>query len=270
MSAEDATNVQLVFDDDREEILEPLWKTVTGSAPMRRSSLQESTCFGNVILPLPGSGSPFWSSLIDTGFPEPCLSQTLLTTYVERIFDFYGITPRKANEINKHPRITIVERKKNRKFISLDRWVKILKERYPESPINVVDFATISIEEQIRLAQSTDILIGHHGAAMSHIIFMAAQATALEILPRYFDQHGFRSIAAMRGVQYISGRCLYKEEYENGTYGTPLPEHWPPPPPQEFNHWQQQEWTYMLDDEFLGLVDAAVKSQMNRIGTSFL
>ncbi|KAJ4397834.1 hypothetical protein N0V93_002071 [Gnomoniopsis smithogilvyi] len=270
LSETDAANVQLVFDDDREELLQPLWDIVTSRKPIRKSSLQQPTCFGNVILPLPGCGSPFWSSLLDTGYSEHCPSQTLLTTYVNRIFDFYGITPRTAKEINKHPKITIVERKKNRKFISLDSWTATLKERYPHSDIEVVDFAGITIEEQIRLAQSTDILVGHHGAAMSHIIFMAAGATAVEVLPQYFDQHGFRAIAAMRGVHYIAGRCMYEEEYETVVHDIPLPQDWPPLRPQEFDHWQQQEWTYMTDDEFLGLVDAAVRSQMNRISSSDL
>lgn len=257
-----------MFDDDREELFEPLWETVTGQKPIRKSSLQQPSCFGNIILPLPGCGSPFWSSLLDTGYPEHCPSQTLLTTYINRIYDFYGINPRKANELNKHPTITIVERKGNRKFISLDHLTATLKERYPKSRVNVVDFASITIEEQIRLAQSTDILVGHHGAAMAHIVFMAPESTAVEILPRYFDQHGFRAIAAMGGVGYIAGRCMYKEEYDNAVHGTPLPQDWPPPPPEEFNHWQKQEWVYITNEDLLALVDAAVKSQMNRLGTS--
>ncbi|TVY78244.1 EGF domain-specific O-linked N-acetylglucosamine transferase [Lachnellula suecica] len=270
LSEQDAAGVQLIFDDDREELLEPLWEIVTGGKPIRKSSLQQPTCFGNVILPLPGCGSPFWSNLLDTGHPEQCLSQTLLTTFVHRVFEFYGIAPRPVTEIHKHPTITIVERKENRKFIAVDHWTASLKERWPDSPINVVDFASITIEEQIKLAQSTDILVGHHGAAMAHIIFMSPGTTAVEILPRNFDQHGFRSIAAMRGITYIAGRGLYEEEYENAVNSKPLPQNWPPPPPQGFNHWQNQEWTYMTDKYILNLIDSAVISQKNRLGSSNL
>ncbi|KAI3393637.1 hypothetical protein diail_3864 [Diaporthe ilicicola] len=267
LSEEDAANVQLVFDDDREELLEPLWEIITGQKPIRKSSLQ-ATCFGNVILPLPGCGSPFWSNLLDSGYKERCPSQTLLTTFVNRIFEFYGIVPRLVTEIHAHPTITIIQRKKNRKFMSLDRWIPILKERYPHSTIHVVDFADIPVEEQIRLVQSTDILIGHHGAAMTHTIFISPESTVVEILPRFFDQHGFRATAALRGVQYIAGRGMYEEEYENAVHGKPLPPDWPPPPPTEFNHFQQQEWVYLTDEDFLGLVDAAVRSQLNRLSSS--
>ncbi|KAI7786177.1 glycosyltransferase family 61 protein [Diaporthe eres] len=269
LSEQDAANVQLVFDDDREELLEPLWEIVTGRKPIRKSSLR-ATCFGNVILPLPGCGSPFWSHLLDTGYQEHCPSQTLLTTFVNRVFGFYGIVPRPVTEIHANPTITIVQRKKNRKFMSLDRWVPILKERYPQATIDVVDFADISVEEQLRLVQSTDILMGHHGAALTHTIFLSPESTVVEILPRYFDQHGFRATAALRGVQYIAGRGRYEEEYENAVHGTPLPQDWPPPPPQGFNHFQQQEWVYLTDEDFLGLVDAAVRTQLNRLTSSNL
>lgn len=269
LSEEDAGNVQLVFDDDREELLEPLWEIVTGKKPIRKNSLQ-ATCFGNVILPLPGCGSPFWSNLLDTGYQERCPSQTLLTTFVNRVFEFYGVVPRPVTDIHANPTITIVQRKKNRKFMSLDRLIPILKERYPQSTIHVVDFADISIEEQLLLVQSTDILMGHHGAAMTHTIFLSPESTVVEILPRYFDQHGFRATAALRGAQYIAGRGRYEEEYENAVHGKPLPPDWPPPPPQEFNHFQKQEWVYLTDEDFLGLVDAAVRTQLNRLSSGSL
>lgn len=267
LTERDAEDVQLVFDDDREELLEPLWEIVTGKKPIRKSSLQ-GTCFGNVILPLPGCGSPFWSNLIDTGYQEPCRSKTLLSTFVDRVFKFYGIVPRPLTEVPAYPAITIIQRKKNRKFMFLDRWVPILQERYPHSTIQVVDFADISVKEQIQLVQSTDILVGHHGAALAHTIFMSPESTMVEILPRWFDQHGFRATAAMRGVQYIAGRGLYEEEYENTVHGKPFPQDWPPPPPQGFNQLLHQEWIYLTDEDFLGLVDAAVKTQSNRLTSS--
>lgn len=266
LSKEDAANVQIVFDDDREKLLEPLWEIVTGKKPIRKSSLR-TTCFGNVILPLPGCGSPFWSSMLDTGYQEQCQSQTLLTTFANRVLEFYGIARRPVTEIHAHPRITIIQRKNNRKFMFLDQWIPILEERYPHSPIHVVDFADMSIEQQLQLIQITDILIGHHGAALTHIMFMSPESTVVEILPRYFDQHGFRATAALRGVQYIAGRAMYEEEYENAVHGKPLPQDWPPPPPQGFNYLLKKEWIYLKDEDFLGLVDAAVRSQLNRLGT---
>lgn len=278
LSEEDAPKVQLVLDDDREELLDELWQIVTGNKPIRKSSLQQSlgqstSCFGNVILPLPGCGSPFWSALLDYGYREHCQSQTLLTTFVDRVLESYGIEPRPHGmlaKVHQHPTITIVQRMTNRKFIEQDlaRWVSLLQQRYPQSSIKVVDFGSITVPEQLRLVQDTDILIGHHGAAMAHTIFMSPETTVVEILPRYFKQHGFRALAAMRGVTYIAGRQLFEEEYEHAVHGKPLPLDWPPPPPPDFNSFQKQEWVYLTDDDFLGLVDAAVRTQDNRLSSS--
>lgn len=259
--------MQLVFDDDREELLEPLWEIVTGRKPIRKSSMQQPSCLGNVILPLPGCGSPFWSALLDTATTtKHCPSQTLLTTFVSRVLDFYGIEPRPASDVPRHPAITIVDRKKNRKLLGPGRWLAELRRRYPDSDVRLVDFADMTVPEQIRLAQSTDVLVGHHGAAMTHVLFMTPGSTAVEILPRLFDQHGFRALAEMRGVAHVAGRCLFEDEYVAAVTGRPLAEGWTPPSKEEWD-WQTQEWAWMTDNDFLGLVDDAVRTQMDRLGS---
>ncbi|KAI3392027.1 hypothetical protein diail_6323 [Diaporthe ilicicola] len=261
LSGEDASRVQVVFDDDRHHALEDLWEIV-GKRPIRTSELVPGTCYGNVILPLAGSSSPFWSALIGN-LKQACYRQTLLNTLVGRVFKHYGIEPRSSADIRAHLTITIVERAENRKFINLDRWVAILRDRYPSFKISIVDFATLSFPDQLRLVQDTDVLVGHHGAAMTHTMFMAPESAAVEFLPPYFLQRGFRSLGRMRGLQYFTGRCMYEEEYNNVTHGKPLPAGWSPP--REHEGWKEREWTYMLDDDFSALVDAAVRSQLNRL-----
>ncbi|KAL1871933.1 hypothetical protein Daus18300_004569 [Diaporthe australafricana] len=261
LSGEDAGRVQVVFDDDRHHALEGLWEIV-GKRPIRTSDLAPGTCYGNVIVPLPGSSSPFWSALIGD-LKQVCYRQTLLNTLVERVFKHYEIEPRPSGDIRADPTITIINRAENRKFINLNRWVDILRARYPDFNIDVVDFATMGFADQLRLVQNTDVLVGHHGAAMTHTMFMAPESAAVEVLPPYFLQRGFRSLGRMRGLQYFTGQSIWEEHYNNITRGEPLPEGWSPP--QEHEGWQKREWTYMLDEDFLGLVDGAVRSQLSRL-----
>lgn len=261
LSSVDAARVQVVFDDQRHHALEDLW-AIVGKGPIRTSDLVPGTCYGNVIVPLPGSSSPFWSALIGN-MKQACYKQTLLNTLVDRVFNHYGIEPRPSSDIRTDLTITIIDRAENRKFINLDRYATMLRERYPNFNVDVVDFATISFPDQIRLAQKTDVLVGHHGAAMTHTIFMVPESAAVEVLPPYFLQRGFRSLGRMRGIQYFTGRCMWREEYNNITRGDPIPEGWRPP--QEHEGWQNREWSYMLEEDFLGLVDAAVRSQLNRL-----
>lgn len=261
LSIEDSSRVQVVFDDDRHHALEDLWKIV-GKGPIRTSDLVPGTCYGNVIVPLPGSSSPFWSALIGN-MKQACYRQTLLNTLVDRVFNHYGVEPRSPGDIREDLTVTIVDRAENRKFINLDRWVATLRGRHPNSKIDVVDFATISFTDQLRLVQKTDVLVGHHGAAMTHTMFMAPESAVVEVLPPYFLQRGFRSLGRMRGLQYFTGQSMWEEEYNNITRGEPLLEGWSPP--REHEGWKDREWTYMLDEDFLGLVDGAVRSQLNRL-----
>lgn len=263
LSAEDASRVQVVFDDDRHHALEDLWNIV-GKSPIRTSDLIPGTCYGNVIVPMPGSSSPFWSALIGN-MKQVCYRQTLLNTFVNRVFDHYRVEPRSSNDFQQHLTITIVNRAENRKFINMDRWTSTLRERYSNFNIDVVDFAAISFAAQLRLVQNTDVLVGHHGAAMTHTLFMPPESAVVEVLPPYFLQRGFRSLGRMRGLQYFTGRGMWEEEFNNITRGEPLPEGWSPP--EEHEGWKDREWAYMLDEDFLGLVDGAVRSQVNRLNS---
>lgn len=162
LSEDDAATVQLVFDDDREELLEPLWEIVNGKEPIRKSLLQD-TCFGNVILPLPGCGSPFRSNLLNTqvlamrSTADPRLCRRHLWT---EVLSFAGIVPRPVTEVHAHPAITIIQRRTGSSCLWIDG-----------CRFQVIGSADISVNEQIHLVQSTDILVGRHGAALAHTFF---------------------------------------------------------------------------------------------------
>ena len=262
LSREEAAAVTVVFEDDREEPLDPWWKMATGNALMRRSAIAPDTCFGHVILPLAGSSSPFWSALLEAVYHETCRTQFLLNTFLHRLFDLLQLTPRPASEVNASPTVTIIDRKRTRKFIDLDRWVATLRKKHPGSVINVVDFATISLLDQVKLVQSTDVLVGHHGAGMTHVLFLPPEAAVVEIMPPWFPTRGFRSVARMRGLTHFSGRCMWEEEYNAVVGGVPLPEGWRAP--QSAAGWQEREWAYMTEEGFVDIVNAAILSQKNR------
>ncbi|KXJ87959.1 hypothetical protein Micbo1qcDRAFT_20330 [Microdochium bolleyi] len=69
--------------------------------------------------------------------------------------------------------------------------------------IQAVDFATLSFREQIALARETDILVGVHGAGLTHTLFMRQDMGALvEIFPEGFELRCFRAMARDRGLEY--------------------------------------------------------------------
>ena len=66
-----------------------------------------------------------------------------------------------------------------------------------------VDMASLSILEQVRLAQETDVLVGMHGGGLVNVLFMAAGAGLLEVLPPGVDnQVRYERLARMVRVRY--------------------------------------------------------------------
>lgn len=47
--------------------------------------------------------------------------------------------------------------------------------------VREVDFSVLSLEEQIAVDVTTDILIGPHGAGLMHNIFMPTRAALMEL-----------------------------------------------------------------------------------------
>jgi protein O-GlcNAc transferase len=71
---------------------------------------------------------------------------------------------------------------------------------------DLIDFALLSFEEQLRLLLSTDILIGAHGAALSHAVFLSSAAYLLELHPQLQDWRCFEHIAEWSGSGYEAWR----------------------------------------------------------------
>ena len=137
-----------------------------------------------------------------------------------------------------------------------------LRNKFPDSAIHVVDFSELNLVEQVKLVQSADVLVGHHGASMTHVLFLPPEAAVVEIMPPFFPTRGLRSVGRMRGLTHFSGRNIWPAEYEQAVHGTPLPAGWQRP--QSDDGWQEKEWAYMTEEGFVGLVEAAVRNQMNR------
>ncbi|KAJ2905000.1 uncharacterized protein MKZ38_006656 [Zalerion maritima] len=258
LGKDELSKVEIVFEDDLERPYDYLWTMLTGE-PAKRKSAMEPGCYERVILPLAGSSSPFWSLLLGVGYKWPCRMDDLLEPFRRRIFSFLEITPREPKDIHMEPTITIVNRTKTRQIHDLPHLVDVIRERYPKSRVDVIDFAELTHKEQIQLVQDTDVFVGHHGAGLVHTLFVNPDAAIVELLPPYFGSTGFRQVGRSRGLPHFTMHCIYGEQWEAlQPGGKPLPEDWEP---HDHKTWQKWPWTYVAEDEFMELVDAGVKSQ---------
>ena len=257
LTPEEANNMTIVWEDDRSEYLDDVWRIVNGKTPIRKSAMQPG-CYGNVVLPLPGSSSPFWLLLMEHLYHPVCESRFLINAFLRRLYTHFSITPR--FKITGKPVVTIIDRQQTRKIYNLKGMTENIRKKYPDHTINLVDFSTLSLREQIILVQSTDVLIGHHGAGMTHVLFLPEESAVVEILPPTFSMLGFRQIGEMRGLHYFTEHSVWVGDWERETLGqSELGED-----PKNEDGWQVKEWVYIRERDFEALVDAALRSQYNR------
>ncbi|POS81518.1 DUF563 domain-containing protein [Diaporthe helianthi] len=270
LTGEQVAGAKVVFPDDHQGPWDDAWGLLTGRPPVRYSELDPDVCY-DVVVGTVGWAGPFWSALLKTTY-ETCRHETLMTSFTRWVLGWYGIPERQSSDIRSKPTITVVQRGSTRKFRDFDGLMKKIHAQHPGHAINVVDLALMGKREQIALLQSTDVLVGHHGAGLSYVMFMRPDSAVVEILPPFFSSRGFRTIARMRGLVHFIGRAMWKEEYLYTVEGIPVPDGWEPTLQSDgdANDWQTEEWIWITHEEILGLVDAAVKSQLHALGDKML
>jgi protein O-GlcNAc transferase len=195
----------------------------------------------SIIVPLPGGANTFWQGdweVLDCG-PSP-----LLYAFSKRVLDFYNIEHEPIRD-NRPLVLTFIDRKEKRRLLDKERHIQLLRSKYPNVKINLLDLAEYSMSDQVRIASESDILAGVHGAGLTHVIFQRPGSTLVEIIPNNFNHKGFRNLAKMRGLKYFSTHASsLSEKIKRG-------------------NWQEDD-VYLEAERFLELMDVAIKSMYNR------
>ena len=85
-----------------------------------------------------------------------------------------------------------------RSIVNIDA-VKDLLDRWS---IEMVDPSRLTLQEQITLFASTQLLIGVHGAGLTNMIYMPAGGAILELLPPLYATASYWGIASTLGIEY--------------------------------------------------------------------
>ncbi|KAK6947018.1 Glycosyltransferase 61 [Dillenia turbinata] len=85
-------------------------------------------------------------------------------------------------------------------FDSIKNWVS----NHLECKINLVNglFGHMSLKEQVRTIQDASVIIGAHGAGLTHIVSATPKAVILEIISSQFRRPHFQLIAQWKGLEY--------------------------------------------------------------------
>ncbi|CAL5390348.1 unnamed protein product [Camellia sinensis] len=85
-------------------------------------------------------------------------------------------------------------------FDALESWVS----NHLECKINLINglFAHMTMKEQVRAIQGASVIIGAHGAGLTHIVSASPKTVILEIVSREYNRPHFALIAQWKGLEY--------------------------------------------------------------------
>ena len=243
-STEDVENTQVItLDDHPDGPFYDLWSLFAKQPMMRMSDRSDSIMpdLGNIIIPLPGGSNPLWQGDWDL---HSCDHSELWHTFSQRVLDFYKVESKPRSDDSPLV-LTFIDRKEKRRLIDKELYIEKLKKKFPAVQVQLVDFAPLSFTEQLKIARQTDILVGVHGAGLTHELFLQPGSTVVEIIPHTLKHKGFRNLAKLMGHHYFSSHA---EEQPSGAGKA---------------DWQEDD-VVLEEDRFIGLLEVAVKSMYNR------
>jgi protein O-GlcNAc transferase len=135
-----------------------------------------------------------------------CDSSELMHMFTKRVLDLYRINDELLAE-DKPLVLIFIDRKEKRLLVNRAEYLETLKTKFPTVEINAVNFTAISFVEQLEIVRSIDILVGGHGAGLTHGMFLPRGSIMVEILPPSVAHKGFRNMAKLLGHDHFSSHA---------------------------------------------------------------
>ncbi|KAE8381583.1 DUF563 domain-containing protein [Aspergillus bertholletiae] len=238
-TASDIDNTQvLVIDDHKDGPFFDLWSLFAKRPTLRLQDLKPDSSieFQNLIIPLAGGSNPLWQGDWE---PHSCKHSPLLHTFSNRVLDFYGLKER----VPKGPDIvvTYINRTGSRKLTNSKEYLQAIEDTIPHIRIQSVDFAAIPLKRQLDIIRETDVLVGVHGAGLTHGIFLSQGSAMVEIIPSELNHKGFRNVASLLGHSYFSTHASHTNN----------------------NDWHNED-VFLEKDRFMDILSTAIKAVYNK------
>jgi EGF domain-specific O-GlcNAc transferase len=189
----------LILDDNDDGPYRELWGTMSPNPVLRSTDLSRFGTPVNIVVPIPGGANPFWQGdWVDLD----CGRSSLLTTFSQRVLNYYNLTHSILSAPSHSLTITIIDRTTKRRLTNQHRLVASVKSALPRHNIQLIDFAPLSLYDQLTIVRNTDILVGVHGAGLTHGMFLPPNSAIVEFMPQSLKHRGFRNMAKMLGHAY--------------------------------------------------------------------
>lgn len=166
----------------------------------------------------PASMADF-QQLLRHAYYNPALNQTLMM--INRpIINLPKSSKIKAN-ISKRPKLVIISRKRPRALLN-QRNVKSLAQRIGFEVEILSPTSSMEMSHVFRILNACDMMLGVHGAAMTHLLFMRPGTTFMQVVPLGTDwaAHTYYGEPATKlGLHYVPYKVAAKESSLWEKYG---------------------------------------------------
>lgn len=154
--------------------------------------------------------------------PVQWLAGLFTPSLVDTVFRGLGVSPRSAvSTLADGPRALYVRRSPPRRLS--DAAEAELLARLPElgMRVDVIDYAALSWEDQIRSTAGYDALIGVHGNGLTNLLWLPAHAGVLEIFPAGAHHYDYQLMAELKHLAYVGiegkvGGFVYRDFSRHG------------------------------------------------------
>jgi len=199
------TNILLIDAHPRVH-LDDVWKVVFNSS-RKLSALNRRTYFNHLVWGVIGYSSPLASSLSTCPpfieeFRNIFLSRFNITQSRYLVCSQPRVLFLWRHNYVSHPRnpLGMVSRKISNEMELLQH----VSLNMPEAIVHAVQIDKLSMQQQLQQITDTDVLVGMHGAGLSHAIFLPHWAAVVELVPHYWsaESNQFKMIAVWRNLTY--------------------------------------------------------------------
>ncbi|GIY59119.1 EGF domain-specific O-linked N-acetylglucosamine transferase [Caerostris extrusa] len=181
---------------------EIVWKAFTHHPIMNLGSFKgKKVCFKDVVFPL---------------LPRMILGCTITChcLYIKKVKDNYQ---------DSKIRVTLISRSTQyRRILNEDQLISSLK-AIPDLIVRKINFnRQMAFSNQLEISYNTDILIGIHGAGLTHMLFMPKWGAVFEIF-NCEDESCYADLARLKGLEYFtwekSDKIIPEDEGHHPTLG---------------------------------------------------
>eukprot|EP00050_Salpingoeca_kvevrii_P018589 m.76067 g.76067 ORF g.76067 m.76067 type:complete len:759 (-) comp8103_c0_seq1:70-2346(-) len=213
-SSEVRSAVSVIFmDGHAKSNLDGVWTQLFTNEIRYVKSLTPKTCFRQVILGHIGHSSILGGAGVNGLRGDGC-SSSFLSEFRSYVLRAYGIesVPMQRKRVRitvrtpylAHPRLKL-PLKATRSLQGIDELIRLVGQERPDIDIATSKLAELDFREQMLVFRESHLIIGVHGAGLSHTAWMHPDATVVEIDPGMRQQH-FDVYARLFGVGHEFAR----------------------------------------------------------------